>query len=138
MFSSNQILQISCTPENLKRTLDFIFKLYYGDEPNPKRQLAYQVNGPYFAIGWHIEPERGWDKLLFERPAIELLVATIKQYLNDYPDNTPDDCDGFTRQGYLIETINEFAQRYDYNDCPIKRPDYGIIVISPKKMTYDK
>ena len=61
MFSSNQILQISCTPENLRRTLDFIFKLYYGDEPNPKRQLAYQVNGPYFAIGWHIEPERGWD-----------------------------------------------------------------------------
>lgn len=138
MFSSNQVLQISCPGEQLQKALEFVLRLHYGSEPNPNRQLSYQVNGPYFAIGWHIEPERGWNRLLFDDPAIELLVAAIKQYLKDYPDNTPDDCDGFTRQGYLIESMKDFAQRYDYGSCPIKRPDYGTIVISSKKLTYDK
>ena len=78
------------------------------------------------------------DRTLFEERADELLGAAIKQYLKAYPDNSPDECDGFTREGYRIESMKGFAQRYDYGSCPIKRPDYGTIVISSKKLTYDK
>lgn len=50
MFSSNQVLQISCPGEQLQKALEFVLRLRYGSEPNPNRQLSYQMNGPEWKI----------------------------------------------------------------------------------------
>lgn len=139
MFSSNQKFCVSCRKEQLKRTIELA--LWMHDDRPGGRCLAYQTTQDgRFVIGWyHKEPEPGWNKFMFERPGIDLIVEAVKQFANEHksewPDEEDDMWDGSHGDGYLIEAAPETMSR-EYNG--VKNPFYAIISVRYFSCFYSK
>ena len=131
MFSSNQILQISGTFEQLKECIEFALKMY-GLHTN---DLTFQLtkNGK-FCIGW-LDKEP-WQRFQFGF-SIDIAVESIKKFLQEQPrqESLYDYDDGGTDDGFLMKVIPEtFSDIHE----GIKQPFYGIVSFESYTNYYSK
>lgn len=131
MISSNQILQISGTFEQLKECLELALKMY-GLHTN---DLSFQItqNGK-FCIGWLVKEP--WEKFQFGF-SVDIAVDAIKKFLQEQPkqESPYDYGDGSTNDGFLMKAIPDtFAEIYE----GIKEPFYGIVSFEKYTNYYGK
>ena len=137
MFSSNQVLSISCPDKHLEQTLRYV--LDFADyDPKGKIALGYQFTKDHrICIGLisTIEKSR-WKPFMYERPDIDFIAAAIRNYIRQYPAKSDfDGDDGAVNQGYLFEVIPEsFAEE----ENGVKQPFYGLFSVQPFACFYSK
>ena len=130
MFSSNQILEISGSMDQLSTALQFA--LDYSDHARamtPKERergckLVYQIadDGKY-CIGWAFKDTRkGWQEYPFDFD-VYIVAGIIAQHLHkmETPDNGFEWADGSNSEGFLMKVID------DDENGNIKNPFYGIV-----------
>lgn len=138
VFSSNQKFCVSCQKEQLRRVIELA--LWMHDDREGGRNLAYQITKDgRFVIGWyHKEPEAGWNRFMFERPGIDLIVEAVKQFTEGHKSGWSEEdgmWDGFYKDGYLVEeTPNMLSDEYN----GVKRPFYAIISVRYFSCLYSK
>ena len=131
MFSSNQVLKVSGTFEQLKECLEFALKTYGIRSKNLCFQLTQ--NGK-FCIGW-LDKEP-WQNFQFGFN-VDIVVDAIKKFLQEQPkQKSPYDYgDGSTDDGFLMKVIPEtFSAAYE----GIKEPFFGIVSFEKYTNYYSK
>jgi len=141
MFSSNQVLEISGSMEQLPIALQFA--LDYSDHaramtPREKERgckLVYQIakNGKY-CVGWGFERvPNGWQEYQFDFE-VDIVSRIIAQYL--YKMETPESgyewADGGDAEGFLMKVIDSS----DGNN--IENSFYGIVSFEKFNCFYAK
>ena len=124
-MSSNQILEISGSFDQLRLALDFAINYSRENEKN----LCFQITDDgKFCIGWGDKdgnPFKGWEKFQFGYDS-EIVAKIIVKHLEmqKYERSPYEDFDGGTDEGFLMKVIPEtFSDDYK----GIKNPFYGII-----------
>lgn len=129
MFHCNQKLCITCEHEHLKKVIQLILNMKFDDRKHPN--LAYQIAGDKFVVGYYYdEPKAGWNKFMFEKVSMDLLLATIKQFVEEHPSKEPKSGDGSYYPGYLID-------RPTYADN-LKEPYYAIFSVQAYNCYFSK
>lgn len=141
MFSSNQVLSISCSDQQLGNTLEFVLRMAgYEPEQLPDQfQLCYQIaEDKSLCIGRDPHSDKSsWTPFMFHKPSFDFLRATVQTYIHemDYRLEEDGDCSGTL--GYLIEAIPEsFADKTEKDG--IHQPFYGYVKILPFTCLYSK
>ena len=136
MYSSNQILKVSCDERQLKPTIDFIFNMF-GIDTWQRKNFAYQkLSDGRIAIGWYgNEPENGWCAFCVDNPSTEMIAVVVRDYLKAYPPKERHGGDGSCRDGYILESIETWT--YEEADA-IQAPFYTIFVASAYSNYYSK
>lgn len=133
MLSDNQRLQISCDKQQLQMVLRFALQMYHEDLH--KTNLCYQVvENEALAIGcFYSKVEDGWNKFMFDHPSMELLTATVKQFVEQCKKPQSNRNVDYTETGYLISGLREYAK----SDAIKNRYDC-IFVVEPFCLEYSK
>lgn len=137
MFSTNQVLKISCDQKQLKETLQYILRMYLSIDGKNRTKLAYQFTPDgRMAVGWWAEePKPGWNKFPLDEPSADLLASVIQQFIEAHPGEKYTDDDGMDAPGYLFEAISCDASE---NWADIQYPFYGIFVVKGFNCFYGK
>lgn len=136
MYSSNQIIKVSCDERQLKFAIKFFFQMKGVDEWK-QRKISYQIiPGGKIAIGWYFdEPPTGWQRFPVSDPSVDLLAATISDYLKAFPAKSSYTGDGSTKVGFYLETIEDWTYE---QTSDIYCDDYTIFVASSYSNYYAK
>ena len=136
MYSSNQIIMVSCDDSQLKIAIKFYFQMK-GVTEWKQRKISYQIiPGGKIAIGWYFdELPTGWEKFPVGEPSIDLIAATITDYLKGYPPKCSYTGDGSTHDGFLLETIEDWTYE---QESDIYCSYYTIFVASSYSNYYAK
>lgn len=137
MFSSNQILEVSGSLDQIETALKFALefsgymKNLTQSEYDRGCRLVFQVteDGKY-CIGWGFKDvPNGWTEYQF-RPDISIISAIIKQRMEDAPIKD-DGWDGSYHHGFIMKKI-------DYNTPGVENEHYGIVYFEPFTTFYHK
>lgn len=134
MFSSNQKFCVSCTEDQLKGVVELALSMYTVGKRKPS--LAYQTTAEKIAIGYfYDEPDKGWNKFMFDDPGMDFVLAAIKQFTKDHPSCEYEGGDGSHYPGYIVELVEGgFASEWD----GIKNPCRGIFSVRAFNCYYSK
>ena len=137
MFSSNQILDITGSLDQITSALNFAMaysgQLSHFSDAEQKRgcKIVFQItkDGKY-CIGWGFEevPD-GWTEYQF-KPDIHIISAIIEQRLMGDPCQE-DGLDGSYERGFRMHNI-------DYNTAGVENSFYGIVYFEPYTCFYHK
>ena len=129
MFSSNQVLSISGTFDQLEDTIDFAFKL----RNRTSNDVSYQITSDgRYCLGW--SDTRGWEKLPFQYDA-GILAKIIEQHIKSIGRVEEGGADGSYDLGFKMDIIPlSLADEKD----GIKYPFYGLISFEPFTNFYSK
>ena len=140
MFSSNQILQISGSLNQLEAALQFAFDISGNKaawETHSGIIATYQITkDKRYCIGWASKDDipNGWKELPF-RPNAHIIAEIIRQYMDENFKVEHEIWDGSYKKGFLMEAIPEsLASEYD----GILSPYYGIVLFKPYTVFYSK
>jgi hypothetical protein len=133
MFSSNQILDITGSLDQITSALNFAMaysgELNHFSDAEQKRgcKIVFQIteDGKY-CIGWGFEEvPSGWTEYQF-KPDSKIISAIIEQRLKKIPseEDDLDDFDGSCERGFRMRQI-------DSHTYGVKNPSYGIIYFEP-------
>lgn len=127
MFSSNQVIQISCDRKQLEDVIGFFFKMY-----EFKPHIIYQplINGR-IAIGYYYGDDEssipeGWKPFVVDNPSLALIAATISDWVRhvyNYND------------GFILRT----PECMDYEDLKeIRNWNHTIFIVQDFNLFYHK
>lgn len=140
MFSSNQILEVSGSFDQLESALKFALhhsgnlNNNYPNEDDNKHKLTYQIteDGKY-CIGWVYETvPNGWLEFPFKFNT-EIVSKIIIKYLEGFP-LEDSGLDGSHEKGFLMTGLKE---GYSYN-LGITNAFYCIVYFTPFTCFYSK
>lgn len=142
MFSSNQVLEISGSLNQLEAAIDFAM-MYSGKKECFTRKArpakcVYQItdDGRY-CIGWSFEgTEEGWTEYPFDYDA-KIISDIVRQYIGKAkkPINEFDGYDGSSHIGFLLQEGG--GKTYEERDA-VKNHFYCIVSIRPFWCFYAK
>ena len=144
MFSSNQVLKISGTLDQLELALRFALD-YSGEAKNMTKaerdrgcKLLYQItdNGKY-CIGWGFgDVPEGWKEYPFDFE-VHIVSQIIAQYIKKQPraESAYDYADGGTSDGFLMRTTEGLGWEEVQH---IKNQFYCIVFFEPFVNYYAK
>lgn len=135
MFSSNQVLEVSGTFDQLAHAL--CFAINYCEE-NEKDLVFQTTEDGKYCIGWKPEsgPAKGWQDFQFDYDS-GIVAKIIIQFLQKqkYKESPYEYFDGSTNEGFIMKNIPEtFSDEYE----GIKNPFYGIISFETFTNFYSK
>ena len=137
MFSSNQILDISGSLDQITSALNFAMaysgELNHFSDAEQKRgcKIVFQIteDGKY-CIGWGFEEvPSGWTEYQF-KPDSKIISAIIEQRLKEAP-TQEDGLDGSYERGFRMRNI-------DHNTSGVENSFYGIVYFEPYTCFYAK
>ena len=141
MFSSNQVLDITGSLDQIEQALKFALDFsghshhLVQSEIDRGCKTVFQItdDGKY-CIGWGFrEVPSGWYEYQF-RPEISIISAIIRQRMADAK-VIDDGCDGSYEPGFRMKNIEgSFAEE----KSGIKNPFYGIVFFEPFTCFYHK
>ena len=146
MFSSNQILKLSGSMDQLKYALNFA--LDYSDEAKNMTEserergckLLYQIVGKKYCIGWGFKDiPKGWSEYPFdfEVPIVsQIIIQHLRKHEKEAENNGAYDwADGSSETGFLMKSIKESLADEENG---IKNPFYCIVTFEPYELFYSK
>lgn len=137
MFSSNQILDVSGSLDQINDALTFAMgysgQLNHFSDAEQKRgcKIVFQItkDGKY-CIGWGFQDvPYGWTEYQF-KPDIKIISAIIEQRLNEVRE-TEGVCDGSYERGFRMRQI-------DFHTEGVENPFYGLVYFEPYTCFYAK
>lgn len=137
MFSSNQILDITGSLDQITSALNFAMaysgQLNHFSDAEQKRgcKIVFQItkDGKY-CIGWGFQDvPYGWTEYQF-KPDSKIISAIIEQRLREAPCQEGG-CDGSYERGFRVRQI-------DFQTEGVENPSYGIIYFEPYTCFYAK
>lgn len=137
MFSSNQILDISGSLDQITSALNFAMAYsgqlnHFSDEEQKRGcKLVFQIteDGKY-CIGWGFgEVPNGWTEYQF-KPDSHIISAIIEQRLMGFPCQE-DGFNGSYEQGFRMRQI-------DFHTEGVENPFFGIVYFEPYTCFYAK
>ena len=137
MFSSNQILDISGSLDQITSALNFAMaysgELNHFSDAEQKRgcKIVFQIteDGKY-CIGWGFEEvPSGWTEYQF-KPDSKIISAIIEQRLKE-ASTQEDGLDGSYERGFRMRNI-------DHNTPGVENSFYGIVYFEPYTCFYAK
>lgn len=144
MFSSNQIMEITGTMEDIESVLRFALKMS-GNEKNYKDQkeiergckLVYQITPTHkYCIGWGFKTvQPGWKEYDFDFDP-EIVAKIIAQHLKKYEPNNEEELeyfDGSTSKGFHMS-----ADVWSDKGEDIQSKNYCIVFFEPHILLYAK
>lgn len=143
MFSSNQVLEISGSLDQLETAIDFAMAYSGQKECFARRdrpaKCVYQIteDGRY-CIGWNYGGvEDGWTEYPFDYDA-KIISQIVRQYVEkaEKPVNEFGEYDGLTKVGFLLQA-GQGGKTYDEWNC-VKNAFYCIANIRPFWCYYAK
>lgn len=143
MFSSNQVLEISGSLDQLQAAIEFAvaysgYKESFTRRDKPAKCVYQITDDGRYCIGWNYgELEKGWTEYPFDYDA-KIISEIVRQYINKAkkPFNEFDGYDGSTHIGFLLQ---EGPGRRDYDGWDaVKNHFYCIVSIRPFWCFYAK
>lgn len=143
MFSSNQVLEISGSLDQLKAAIDFAIAYSGHKECFTRRdrpaKCVYQITDDgCYCIGWNYgEVEEGWTEYPFDYDA-KIISQIVRQYIEkaEKPINEFEKYDGSTCVGFLLQE-GPGGKTYEERNC-VKNAFFCIVNIRPFWCYYDK
>lgn len=139
MFTSNQVLELSGSLDQVQAAIEFAFN-YSGYQKSFTRKdspakCTYQItdDGRY-CLGWSYGSlEKGWNEFPFDFD-VGIIALIVKQHLEKQKISYTD-YDGSHAKGFLMRAVED---SFSLEEPNIKSPFCGIVEFSPFTCFYAK
>lgn len=136
MFSSNQILDISGTFEQLEAALELALKIH-GTNPDKDHLVWQATDDGRFVIGRiYNDKEEGWNEFQIDFTT-EFAAKAIAKHVMSIPHEPYDQDDGgFVKTGFRMKAFPETVLDKVRNG--VKSPSYAIVEFSQYALFYSQ
>lgn len=143
MFSSNQVLEISGSLDQLEAAIEFAMmysgqKRYFTRKDNPAKCVYQVTDDGRYCIGWNFNgTKNGWTEYQFDYD-VNIISRIVRQYIekSEKPVNEFGDYDGISEVGFLLQE-GPGGKTYDERSR-VKENFYCIVNIRPFWCYYAK